>query len=37
MQKGTKCVFLGYYKGMKAYRLICLETNKIIKIEMLCL
>ena len=31
MQKGTKCVFFGYCKGMKAYRVICLETNKIIK------
>ncbi len=25
------CVFLGYYEGTKAYRLMCVETNKIIK------
>ena len=26
-----KCMFREYYKGMKAYRLMCLETKKIIK------
>jgi len=25
------CVFLGYYEGTKAYRLICVETKRIIK------
>jgi hypothetical protein len=25
------CVFLGYYKGTKAYRLMCVETKRIIK------
>jgi hypothetical protein len=29
--KGTKCLFLGYCEGTKAYRLMCLETKKIIK------
>ena len=29
--KGLKCLFLGYCEGTKAYRLICLETKKIIK------
>ena len=29
--KGTKCMFLGYCEGMEAYRLMCLETMKIIK------
>jgi hypothetical protein len=29
--KGVKCLFLGYCEGTKAYRLICLETKKIIK------
>jgi len=29
--KGTKCLFLGYCEGTKAYRLMCLQTNKIIK------
>jgi reverse transcriptase-like protein len=29
--KGTKCVFLGYCEGTKAYRLMCLDTKKIIK------
>ena len=29
--KGTKCMFLGYCEGMEAYRLMCLETKKIIK------
>ena len=29
--KGTKCMFLGYCKYMEAYRLMCLETKKIIK------
>ena len=28
---GIKCMFLGYCKGTKVYRLICLETKKIIK------
>ena len=27
----VKCLFLGYCEGIKAYRLICLETKKIIK------
>ena len=31
--KGTKCIFLGYCEGTKAYRLMCLETMKIIKSE----
>jgi hypothetical protein len=26
-----KCMFCKYYKGMKAYRLMCLETKKIMK------
>ena len=25
----TKCLFLGSYKGIKAYRLMCLQTTKI--------
>ena len=29
--KGTKCLFLGYCEGTKAYRLMCVETKKIIK------
>jgi hypothetical protein len=29
--KATKCLMLGYCEGTKAYRLICLETKKIIK------
>ena len=29
--KGVKCLILGYCKGTKVYRLICLETKKIIK------
>lgn len=29
--KGTRCIFLGYCKGTKAYRLLCLDTKKIIK------
>jgi hypothetical protein len=29
--KGTKCLFLGYCEGTKAYRLMCLQTKKIIK------
>jgi transposase InsO family protein len=29
--KGTKCLFLGYCEGTKAYRLMCVETRKIIK------
>jgi hypothetical protein len=29
--KGTKCMFLGYCEGIEAYRLMCLETKKIIK------
>ena len=29
--KGTKCLFLEYFKGMKAYRLMCSEKNEIIK------
>lgn len=29
--KGMKCIFLGYCKGTKAYRLMCIETKKIIK------
>ena len=29
--KGTKCLFLGYCEGTKAYRLMCLETKKIIR------
>jgi hypothetical protein len=35
--KGTKCMFLGYFEGIEAYRLMCLETKKIIKMGMLCL
>ena len=31
--KGTKCMFLGYCEGMKAYRLVCLATEKIRKGE----
>jgi hypothetical protein len=26
--KGTKCLFLGYCEGTKAYRLMCLQTKK---------
>ena len=26
--KRIKCMFLGYYEGMKAYKLMCLETKK---------
>jgi hypothetical protein len=29
--KRTKCMFLGYCEGIEAYRLMCLETKKIIK------
>lgn len=29
--KATKCLMLGYCEGTKAYRLICLDTKKIIK------
>ena len=29
--KGTKCLFLGYCEGTKAYRLMCIETRKIIR------
>jgi len=29
--KSMPCVFLGYYEGTKAYRLMCLETKRIIK------
>ena len=29
--KRTKCMFLGYCEGTEAYRLMCLETKKIIK------
>jgi hypothetical protein len=29
--KDTKCLFLGYCEGTKAYRLMCLQTKKIIK------
>ena len=29
--KGTKCLFLGYCEGTKAYRLMCVETMKIIR------
>ena len=29
--KGTKCLFLGYCEGTKAYRLMCVETRKIIR------
>jgi hypothetical protein len=25
------CVFLGYYEGIKVYRLMCVETKRIIK------
>jgi hypothetical protein len=25
------CVFLGYYEGTKAYRLMCVETKRIVK------
>ena len=35
--KGIKCMFIGYYEGMKVYRLMCLETKKFIKSLMLCL
>ena len=29
--KDIKCIFLGYREGIKAYRLMCLETTKIIR------
>ena len=29
--KGTKCLFLDYCEGTKAYRLMCLQTKNIIK------
>ena len=28
--KSVKCLFLGYCEGTKAYKLICLESKKII-------
>jgi hypothetical protein len=34
--KSMPCVFLGYYEGTKAYRLMCLKTKRIIKVEMSC-
>ena len=34
--KGLKYVFLGHSEGMKAYRIVCSDTIKIMKIEMLC-
>ncbi len=30
-EKGTKCLFLGYCEGTKAYRLMCVQSKKIIK------
>jgi len=29
--KGTKCLFIGYCEGTKAYRLMCVQSKKIIK------
>ncbi len=29
--KSMPCVFLGYYEGTKAYRLMCVKTKRIIK------
>jgi len=29
--KGTKCLFVGYCEGTKAYRLMCVQSKKIIK------
>ncbi len=29
--KSMPCVFLGYYEGIKVYRLMCVETKRIIK------
>jgi hypothetical protein len=29
--KGTKCLFLGYCEGTKAYRLMCVQSKNIIK------
>jgi len=29
--KGTKCLFFGYCEGTKAYRLMCVQSKKIIK------
>ncbi len=29
--KSMPCVFLGYYEGTKVYRLMCVETKRIIK------
>ena len=34
--KGMKCLFVGYCEGTKAYRLVCLESQKIVKSPMLC-
>lgn len=34
--KNSKCLFGGYCKDTKAHRLMCLRTNKIWKLEMLC-
>ncbi len=34
--KSMPYVFLGYYEGTKAYRLMCLKTKRIIKVEMSC-
>ena len=31
MPKGIKCLFAGYCEGTKAYRLVCLKSQKIIK------
>jgi hypothetical protein len=33
----TKCMIVGYCEGMKVYKLMCLETIKMIKMGMLCL
>ncbi len=31
MQRAQKCLFLGYCEGTKAYRLMCVQSKKIIK------
>ncbi len=34
--KSMPCVFLGYYEGTKTYRLMCVETKELSKVEMWC-
>ncbi len=34
--KSMPCVFLGYYEGTKAYRLMCVKPRESLKLEMSC-